>query len=152
MCSPRTMKWIYWRPWWLTPTTTPRLAACWSPGTSSTTSPPLNRERGTLPGLYAALLTWPYIHLASSHYCIITIISIFLFVFFLYFPLIRVVSYLLGCIRLCSIAILSPPSPFLLLYVGYVMYLVKLMNISDVTVVISNVLAHIGKTGRTVPN
>ena len=32
------------------------------------------------------------------------------------------------------------------------MYLVKLMNISDVTVVISNVLAHIGKTGRTVPN
>ena len=34
---------------------------------------PLNRERGTLPELYAALLAWPSIHLASSHYCVITI-------------------------------------------------------------------------------
>ena len=30
---------------------------------------PLNRERGTLPRLYAALLAWPSIHLASSNYC-----------------------------------------------------------------------------------
>ena len=39
MCSHQTIKWIYRRPWWLTPTTTLRPTACWSPGTSSTTSP-----------------------------------------------------------------------------------------------------------------
>ena len=39
---------------------------------------PLNRGKGTLPGLYAALLTWQYIHLASSHYCVVTIINLYL--------------------------------------------------------------------------
>ena len=37
---------------------------------------PLNREKATLPGLYAALLTWLYIHLASSHSCVIAIINL----------------------------------------------------------------------------
>ena len=45
MCSLQTIKWIYRRPWLLTPTTTPRPAACWSPGTSSTTSPPSTGRR-----------------------------------------------------------------------------------------------------------
>ena len=40
MCSPQTIEWIYRRPRWLTPTptTTPKPAACWSSGRSSTTS------------------------------------------------------------------------------------------------------------------
>ena len=39
-CSTRTIDWIYRRSWWLTPTSTPRPIACWSPaGKSSTTSP-----------------------------------------------------------------------------------------------------------------
>ena len=45
MCSLQTIKWIYGRPWLLTPTPTPRPAACWSPGTSSTTSPPSTGRR-----------------------------------------------------------------------------------------------------------
>ena len=36
---------LYRRQWLLTPTTTPRPAACWSPGTSSTTSPPSTGRR-----------------------------------------------------------------------------------------------------------
>ena len=79
--------------------------------------------------LYAALKTWPsYIHLASSHYCVITVINLF----FLssYFPLISLVSYWVVLYRLCPIVmlILSPPPPFLLFYLGCVMYLVKLMH------------------------
>ena len=85
---------------------------------------PLNRERGTLPGLYAALLAWPYIHLTSSHYCVITISNIC-------FPLLsRLVSYLLHCTQLYPIvmSIPSPPPPFPLFYLGYITSLVKLTH------------------------
>ena len=43
---------------WLTTIPTPRHAACYSPGTFNTIRPPLNRERGPMPGLYATLLDW----------------------------------------------------------------------------------------------
>ena len=48
--------------------------------------------------------------------------------FLFFYPLISLVRYLLGCTRLCFIAILilSPPPPFFLLYLSYVMYLVNL--------------------------
>ena len=73
---------------------------------------PLNKERRTLPELYPALLTCPYIHLASSHYCVITIINLFLFSF--NSPIISLVSFLLSCTRSCLIVmlILLPPPPF----------------------------------------
>ena len=43
---------------------------------------PLNRDRGTLPGLYAALLAWLYTILPFFYYCVITLL-----IFVLIFPL-----------------------------------------------------------------
>ena len=42
----------------------------------------LNRDRGTFPRLHAALLAWPYNHLAFYYYCVITLL-----IFVLPFPL-----------------------------------------------------------------
>ena len=107
-CSLRTIEWIYRRPWLLTPTTTPRPAACSSPGTSSTTTPPFNREKGTLPGLYAALLTWPC-HLASSHFVLLLLLIIpflclfsfiFTYLFSFNFSLVVICYIVLGCVLL----------------------------------------------------
>ena len=127
MSSPRTIEWIYLRPWWLTPTTTPRFAACWSPGTSSTTSP-----HSTGRGVYFArtLRCTTDLTVHSSGYCVVTIIHLFLFPLFL---LISLVSYLLGCTRLCPTVMLNllPPAHFL--WFCYVVYLKIMRFLSSCT-------------------
>ena len=91
---------------------------------------PLNREKGTLPGLYSALLTWLCVHLASSHYCVVILLLIFPFLSWLLFLFIHLfsfnfslVSYLSHCTRLCPIVILilsPPPFHFVLFRLCYV--------------------------------
>ena len=123
MCSHQTIKWIYWRPWWLTPTTTPRPTAFWSPGTSSTTSPH-STGRGVL-CQDSMLHYWPG-HASIWHHPIIVFLLLLVFLF----PPFNcsLVGYLLHCTRLCPIVmlILSPPPLLFLFYLGYVMYLAKL--------------------------
>ena len=124
MCSLQTIRWIYRRQWLLTPTTTPRPAACWSPGTSSTTSPPSTGRRAPCQD-------------SMPHYCpdcasiwpnpIFVLLLLLIFPFLPLFLLFSFMCYLLHCTRLCPIVtfVLSPPPPFLF-YLGYVRYLGKL--------------------------
>ena len=103
----RTIKWIYQRPWWLTPTTTPRPAACWSPSTSSTTSPHSTGREVLCQD--SMLHYWPD---CASIWCppiIVLLLSlIFQFLPFNY----SLVS--IHCTILCDsvMLILSPPPPF----------------------------------------
>ena len=80
---------------------------------------PLNRDRGTLPGPYAALLAWPYILLAFYYYCVINRCFAF--------PL----RLVLGFTRQCPIIrfTLSPPTPFFLFCFLCINVLVKLAHV-----------------------
>ena len=81
---------------------------------------PTQQEQGYFDS--AALLDWPYNHLAFS----ITVLLLLL-IFVLLFPLCRLVSYLLGllcCILLLRFILSSPPLfsfSFFLFYLGYIM-------------------------------
>ena len=85
----------------LTPTTTPRPAACWSPGTSSTTSPPSTGRRApcqdSMPHYCPDRASiWP-----NPYFCVVTIINLPIspFIFF-YFHLCVTYYIVLGCVLL----------------------------------------------------
>ena len=85
---------------------------------------PLNRERGTLAGLYAALPD------LARHPSGILPLLCCCYCWSSHFPpLIAVWCFLLHCTRLCPIVMLilsSPPTLFLLFNLGYAMLLAKL--------------------------
>ena len=112
MCSPRTIEWIYRRPWLLTPTTTPRPTACWSPGTSSTTSSHSTGRRALRQD--SMLHYWPgRASIWHNPIFVLLLLLIFLFLYFFTSLLIflviitilcySLVSYLLHYTRLCPI-------------------------------------------------
>ena len=85
-CSPWTIEWIYRRPWLLTPTTTPRPAAWSSPGTSSTNTPPQQRE-GHLARTLCCTTDLTVRPSGVIPFCVVTIINhpISLFIFFYFY-------------------------------------------------------------------
>ena len=133
MCSPRTIEWIYRRP--LTPTTTPRPAACWSPGTSSTTSSPSTGRKAPcqdsmlryLPDRASIWhnLIFVLLLLVIFPFLIYSLLFLFIYLFSFNFSLVVTYYIVLGCVLLLFL-FYHHHHPFLLFYLGYVIYLVKL--------------------------
>ena len=130
MCSLQTIRWIYRRQWLLTPTPTPRPAACWSPGTSSTTSPPSTGRRAPCQD-------------SMPHYCpdrasiwpnpIIVLLLLLIFPFlplfsFIFIYVLLITLYYVGCVLLLFFifCFITTTTLFFLFYLGYVRYLGKL--------------------------